>query len=404
MSALLSGLLGLAVKVVPSLFKVLKADRQDGDVQLAALDAVKAVLGVEKNDPTPEELETAAKRLEEDKKLEAVLREKLSGLEVQARAEQERAIEAFTEIDKQFIELEKLERTQHHKQTMELFDAEQRSVQAARDHALDAAESDKFWVASIVPFLSIIIIGGFILTLRFIIITDDALQNEEVFYTAIGTLATAFATVIGFHFGSSAGSKKKDELILAEPATFPERDAGALATAKGTKVAVPAEREPEPRPDPGGAFGLFRFKVPEIADALMSDFGLTLDQAGGVLGNIGHECAGFRTMQEIKPIVPGSRGGWGWCQWTGPRRRLFEAWCQKNGFDNLSDDAANYGFLKHELETSEKRALRHLKDTLSLADATRSFMDKFERPGIDHFESRLNWAREAKKAFRASRN
>ena len=168
-------------------------------------------------------------------------------------------------------------------------------------------------------------------------------------------------------------------------------------------VLAPPEPEPEPRPDPGGTFGLFRIKVPEIASDLMSDFGLTLEQACGILGNIGHECAGFRTMQEIKPIVPGSRGGWGWCQWTGPRRRAFEAWCEENGFDDLSDDAANYGFLKHELETTERRALRHLKGTGSLADATRSFMDKFERPGIEHFDSRLNWAREAKTAYRASR-
>ncbi|MES0863269.1 phage tail tip lysozyme [Ruegeria sp. SCPT10] len=408
MSMLLSGLLGLAVQVVPSLFKVLKSDRQDGDIQTAAIATVKEVLGINKDKPTQAELAAAAKRLEEDEKAEAKLREKLSALEVAALAEQERTLAAIREIDLAFIELEMAEREQRHLQKMDRLDAERKSVEAARDHALEAAESDKFWVAATNPVLSLIIIMGFICTLVFIILTKEELKNEEIFYTAIGTLATAFATIIGFHFGSSSGSKQKDELLIDVPAaalpTQPRVNPREAASAIVASVAVSQETEPESRPDPGGTFGLFRIKSPEIASSLMTDLGLTLDQACGVLGNIGHECAGFRTMQEIKPIVPGSRGGWGWCQWTGSRRRAFEAWCEKNGFDNLSDDAANYGFLKHELETTEKRALQHLQGTGSLADATRSFMDKFERPGIKHFDGRLNWAREAKTAFRASHN
>lgn len=37
-------------------------------------------------------------------------------------------------------------------------------------------------------------------------------DNRDVFYVAFGALATAFATVIGFHFGSSSGSKRKTQL------------------------------------------------------------------------------------------------------------------------------------------------------------------------------------------------
>lgn len=408
MSMILSGLLGLAVRVVPSLFKVLKADRQDGDVQTAAIAAVKEVLGINKEQPTESELAAAAKKLEKDDKAEAMLREKLSTLEVEALAEQERAHAAHKEIELAFIELETVERKQHHKQRMDRLNEELKSVESARNYALEAADSDKIWVSAINPVLSITIILGFIITLGFIVLSESRLQNPEIFYTAIGTLATAFATIIGFHFGSSSGSKIKDELLViptAEaPSTIPQTTPH-MKPDTGGEISMPEQSlpDPEPRPDPGGTFGLFRIKVPKIANDLMSDFGLTLDQVCGILGNIGHECAGFRSMQEIKPIVPGSLGGWGYCQWTGPRRRAFEAWCLENGFDNLSDDAANYGFLKHELKTTEKRALEHLRNTGSLADATRSFMDKFERPGIKHFDSRLNWGREAMTAFRASR-
>jgi hypothetical protein len=71
---------------------------------------------------------------------------------------------------------------------------------------------------------------------------------------------------------------------------------------------------------------MFRQKAPAIMADLMRDFP-PLDPLGAaaILGNIGHECDGFRHLQEIHPVA--GRGGLGWCQWTGPRRRAFEAWC-----------------------------------------------------------------------------
>ena len=227
------------------------------------------------------------------------------------------------------------------------------------------------------------------------------IANPEIFFTAIGVLATAFATVIGFQFGSSSGSKQKDRMIIAShPQVQAQRgsatvDTGVvdgnlpLPTPRSIPTSIPAKTAPS------GTFGLFLHKSPKIMQDLVDDFNLTKFQAAGILGNIGHECAGFRKLQEMKPTVKNSRGGWGWCQWTGPRRRQFEAWCQKSGHDDLSADPANYGFLKHELETTEKNALKHLRGTQSLADATKSFMDKFERPGVKHLDSRIKWARTA---------
>jgi len=408
MSILISGLLGVAVTVAPNLFKLLSADRDGGDFREEAEEIVKRFV------QTDNESE-AKQKLEADPELEARLRVELSELEVRALEEQARSEEEHKRIDLAFLELEKAEQDQRHQEKLDHLNAQLKSVDAAREFALEASKSEKWWVAGINPFLSLVVTLGFLCALYLIMV--ETIENVEIFYTAIGALATAFATVVGFHFGSSSGSKEKDEMIITVPsatvpgpvaagrgaAPEPGQDAlpeGALAQG----VPAPKPKPAAPLPDPGGVFGLFRQKAPGIMQDLMDDFGLTLDQAAGVLGNIGHECAGFRTMQEIKPIVPGSKGGWGWCQWTGPRRRAFEAWCQKNGFDNLSDDAANYGFLKHELETTEKGALKHLRKTISLRDATRSFMDKFERPGIKHFDGRLNWAREALKAKRDSQS
>ena len=73
-------------------------------------------------------------------------------------------------------------------------------------------------------------------------------------------------------------------------------------------------------------YTLFIGKAPAIMSSLMTDFGFDATQAAAVLGNIGHECAGFQLMQEVNPIG-GGRGGYGWCQWTGPRRRQFQILC-----------------------------------------------------------------------------
>lgn len=132
---------------------------------------------------------------------------------------------------------------------------------------------------------------------------------------------------------------------------------------------------------------------------LMTDFGVTATQAAAVLGNIGHECNGFRTYHEIGQPV--GRGGYGWAQWTGPRREKFFAWCSRQNLGWRSDEA-NYGYLKHELQTSEKGAITALRRESSLTDAVKAFEQHFERAGTPNYPSRNRWARLALDAFNAS--
>lgn len=122
---------------------------------------------------------------------------------------------------------------------------------------------------------------------------------------------------------------------------------------------------------------------------LMRDFGLSREQAAGVVGNLAHESGNFETLQEISPLVEGSRGGYGYAQWTGPRRRAFEEWARGRGLDPSSYDA-NYGFLQHELtNTPEGAVLGDLRGAQSAQDAAMIFSDKFLRPGIPHHDSRI---------------
>ena len=151
---------------------------------------------------------------------------------------------------------------------------------------------------------------------------------------------------------------------------------------------------------------LFRQKAPGIMNLLMADFALDLESAAAVLGNLGHESGGFRFLQEKQPLVPGSEGGWGWAQWTGSRRRAFEAYVDRNGFDPASD-TANYKWLYIELkglEGSEGRAIPAVKSAVGLQEKVIAFELAFERAHKDfkHYESRVEWAQRALDAYRAN--
>lgn len=89
----------------------------------------------------------------------------------------------------------------------------------------------------------------------------------------------------------------------------------------------------------------------------MQDFSVDLDAAAAAFGNFGHQSAGFTAMQEIKPTVAGSKGGYGWPMWTGPRRRAYEAYCRKHGLDPASD-TANYAYIFVELKARRRRRSR----------------------------------------------
>jgi len=112
------------------------------------------------------------------------------------------------------------------------------------------------------------------------------------------------------------------------------------------------------------------------------------------IGNGAHESAGFKILQEIAPTVQGSRGGTGYFQWTGPRRRAFEAWCGKRSYDP-SSYIANSGFLIYELQTSEKGAVGNTRRAKGLDAKVKAFEMGYERAGVKHYDSRIKWARKA---------
>lgn len=143
---------------------------------------------------------------------------------------------------------------------------------------------------------------------------------------------------------------------------------------------------------------LFTDKVKKYNTRLMTDLKINEVQACGIWGNIGGETGGFKALQEAKPTVAGSRGGYGWLQWTGPRRRNYEAWCKASDL-NPADDETNYKYLIQETLTTEQHSLIQLRKTSTIEAATETFMKQNLRPGIPNLQGRISWAKQAQNAL-----
>ena len=112
--------------------------------------------------------------------------------------------------------------------------------------------------------------------------------------------------------------------------------------------------------------------------------GLTQEQARGIYGNIMQESGG-----NINAMSKDGHNSYGLAQWTGERKtRLFNRYGTKPTFEQ------QLNFLWEELNTTHKSALEALKKATTVADATKVFMDKFERPHKDYanFNNRLRYA------------
>lgn len=129
------------------------------------------------------------------------------------------------------------------------------------------------------------------------------------------------------------------------------------------------------------------------ASRLMSEFGWSREQALGALASFAHESHG--KAREQRGMRAGT-GGYGWAQWTGPRRTAFVGFVLANKLVAASDEA-NYAFFVHELRTTFPHVARDMKLARTLPEATtffaRAYEGAFSRGAITAMPSRHLWAR-----------
>ena len=120
-----------------------------------------------------------------------------------------------------------------------------------------------------------------------------------------------------------------------------------------------------------------------IVDYFVSK-GLTRNQAKGIYGNLMQESRG-----NIRAVSSDGNNSYGLAQWTGPRKQKLFSMYGPNPTARQQLD-----FLWWELNNTHKDALASLRRTNTVSDATRVFMNQFERPHKDYanFSKRLKYA------------
>lgn len=116
------------------------------------------------------------------------------------------------------IDLQKLV-TAHEEKMTELANAELQTYlvdnQSARDSYTRIEESDKAsWMSkNILPILAVVITIGFFGLLAYMFKYTVPKENERILDIMLGSLSTAWISVVGFFFGSSLSSHNKDKTI-----------------------------------------------------------------------------------------------------------------------------------------------------------------------------------------------
>lgn len=116
-----------------------------------------------------------------------------------------------------------------------------------------------------------------------------------------------------------------------------------------------------------------RGMAPHIADAFVMNF---QDESGLNPG-----------INEANPIVPGSRGGFGLSQWTGPRRRALEAYAAQQGVD-VADPNMQLDYLMTELAGPESAAWQSIQNSPDTGSAAAAIVNQFLRPAEQHRSAR----------------
>ena len=160
---------------------------------------------------------------------------------------------------------------------------------------------------------------------------------------------------------------------------------GGAAAPAAAPVVAPAGATPAPAAAPAS------LPTGDTAAAIRAGLiqrGLPEHVADGFLLNFKDESSLNPNLNEAAPIVPGSRGGYGLAQWTGPRRVGLERFAAEKGVP-VSDINLQLDYLSNELKGPEAAAAKSILATATPGDAAAAIATNFLRPAPEHLARRV---------------
>jgi Glycosyl hydrolase 108/Predicted Peptidoglycan domain len=203
-------LVGLAATFVPELIRLIAGDTA-GTVAAQVSQAVTDV--TKTSDPVE-----ALKALQADASAAADLRARLAQIAVDAQKAQN------DEADKK------------RQDELAAIQANIANTTNARSSMLALTQA-KSWIAWAAPAVSLVVTIGFFAILALILHESNEPPGtnsdfQQLLYVSVGTLGTAFATVVNFWLGSSQGSRDKDVAALQAQSTHADQISQAMDTVK----------------------------------------------------------------------------------------------------------------------------------------------------------------------------
>lgn len=187
-----------------------------------------------------------------------------------------------------------------------------------------------------------------------------------------------------------AGQELLSGLLNPAAPTGPSTPGFAPQQPTATGISTPQVTTTPISDDPivqGAADAINRATHEQIVSGLVRR-GLPEHVAQGFALNIRDESGFDPGINEISPLVPGSRGGFGLAQWTGPRRVALEEFAAQRGRP-VSDIDTQLDFLVQELQGPEARAAQSILGTQDPRQAAVAVARDFLRPAPENLQRRV---------------
>ena len=93
------------------------------------------------------------------------------------------------------------------------YESQLKDVDSARQMQIAALKQESFWAKNQIHILACAVTLGFFGILAYMLKYDVPPANKDILNIILGSLGTAWVSIIGFYFGSSKSSQAKDETI-----------------------------------------------------------------------------------------------------------------------------------------------------------------------------------------------